>query len=523
MYGEGQPLAPQNDARSLRLDPRTVTKNDFPEWEDLDDQKAERKLDEIRKGADLKEQNPCLPNERPMQDTMWIAFFLLTVAGTIGAGLFYLDNLTQGAEHVHLGYIDIRSLIFAGLLGAAGSMVTSFLFMMVAHRAPSCVVYTSLFFSPAFKIFVGILFLCAATGAEDPEEAQGMAGMGGFFIFLGVCIGSCVYFCYRSLIPFMIKLTEVVADVIEKHPSLILIAVVGGFLGAVWTAACFVAFLGIFLEYQEAITEQNDYVQKALYGFCVFVFVWGSQVVGNVCHVTYCGAFGRWYLQGERSGRLGPDGSNIVTPSLKVALTSSFGSICMGSFLIAVIRAVEAVVRKARRQAQVDNPVMCVILMVLECLIRCIGDILEYFNAWAYVQCAVRGVAFCDAARITYSMITCANLKYIISDLLLNSLVSMGALLCGLVGGLCGVVAAFVMGGQEMADSRAGEKEIMLAAGGICGLSVGVMAGTAALNVISSGVKTILVCWAEMPEKLGASHPGINQEFCDRIAGNRGQ
>lgn len=525
-------VVPQNDARSLKLDPRTVTTNDFPEWGDLGDDKANRKLEEIKKGADLQERNPCLPDERPCQDACWSVCFLLTVAATVGAGYFYFDNLMEAADKHRADYDDLhadhsakqlledismRSMIYAGLLGAAGSTVAAFLFMMLAHRAPACVVWTSLFFGPVFNIVIGIALVGTAMSLGPDYSMLAVGGC--VLIFLGVCMAFCIFFCYRSLIPFMIKLTEVVADVIESHPSMIVVALIGAFLGLVWTAVCFVAFFATYLEYEEAFYDQesiwsNDYVHKALYGFCVFVFTWGTQVVGNVCHVTYCGVFGRWYFQGERSGRLGPDSTNPITPSLTVAFKTSFGSICMGSFLIAIIRAVEAVVRQARRQAQGDgNAVMCIILMVLECIIGCIGDILEYFNAWAYVQCAIRGVSFCDAARITFSMIMCANLKYIISDLLLNSLVSCGSMLCAVVGGLCGLGAAFAMGGQLP----------MLAAGGICGLSVGVMAGAAALNVISSGVKTILMCWAEKPEKLGVSHPDIHQEFCDRIAGKRDQ
>ncbi|CAE8646366.1 unnamed protein product [Polarella glacialis] len=94
----------------------------------------------------------------------------------------------------------------------------------------------------------------------------------------------------------------------------------------------------------------------------------------------------------------------MVSSSFKVALTTSFGSICFGALLVAAMRAWEAFLCQARKQAQQEgNTACCLLLMAVECVVSCIGDILEYFSEWAYVQCAVRGVSFVEAARITYS------------------------------------------------------------------------------------------------------------------------
>merc|ERR1712048_607795 len=148
-------------------------------------------------------------------------------------------------------------------------------------------------------------------------------------------------------------------------------------------------------------------------------------------------------------------GKNQDTPlrsSLNVALTTSFGSIVFGSFLIAGIRALELVVRTARRDAQEEGNIVTVILLcVVELIISCIGDILEYFSEWAYVQCAVRGASFFQAARITYSMFTCANLQYILSDLLLDSVVNLGSFACAALAAGAGALLAFSLGGNSTA------------------------------------------------------------------------
>merc|ERR1719444_130966 len=174
-----------------------------------------------------------------------------------------------------------------------------------------------------------------------------------------------------------------------------------------------------------------------------------------------------------------------------------------------MVRALEAVIRRARRDAQQDgNAVCCVVLLLLECVVSCIGDILEYFSEWAYVQCAVRGASFVEAARITYCMMTCANVYFVVQDLLINSVVNLGALFSGAVGCAAGAGTGFAVDGQQVA-----------VAGGIIGLWAGLIAGGSAVGVLSSGTKTILALWAENPVPLQQRRPEIHAEFENRILG----
>merc|ERR1712232_1140460 len=260
---------------------------------------------------------------------------------------------------------------------------------------------------------------------------------------------------------------------------------------------CGITFFGIYQQYGKQL-ENSQYEQYGVLFLGALVYVWGAQVVYAVCHLTYCGVFGRWYF--AKTGG--------VMQSLRVALTYSFGSISFGSFLIAAVRAAESIASMARSQAQEDgNTLCCIIFLIVEMVIGCIGDMLEYFSEWAYVQCAVRGVKFTDAARITYSMMTCANIKYILKVLLLDSVVLLGAILCGLVGAAVGAGVAFATGDDAMS----------ITAGAVIGLWAGCLAGGSAAGIISSGTKTILALWAEDPEPLRLTHPETHYEFEARI------
>jgi hypothetical protein len=465
----------------------TAQQMDLPLLQGIPVEDAEKKLYEVRRGAEVALRNPFFPQNRAYRDAFWILPFLVMVAAMFLASIHFGIRIeAEASKYPHLP--DLGTVVTAGACGALASLFAAFGYLLLAHRQPACVVWTSLLFSPCLFIVVGISLVLF-----------GSIFFGMILVLLGGLSLSCVFMCYRPFIPFTIKLVECISGVMVENPGIVGVSSLGSLAGLTWSLICGITFVGGYLQYKEQLQDEGAQQQYAILFVCVLVFVWGGQVVYNVCHVTYCGLFGRWYV-----------GTNEAAPlsqSFKVALTSSFGSICFGSFMIAAIRALEVVLRQGRQQAQQEgNYLCCMLMLVLECVIRCIGDILEYFSEWAYVQCAVRGVSFIDAARITYSMCTCANMLYILQDLLINSVVNLGALLCAAVGCGVGAGAGFAMGASNAAAS-----------GAVIGFFASLMAGGAAAGVVTSGAKTLLAMWAENPEPLQQAHPDINAEFEHRI------
>ena len=66
--------------------------------------------------------------------------------------------------------------------------------------------------------------------------------------------------------------------------------------------------------------------------------------------------------------------SSAIWDSLKRTLTTSFGSICFGSLLVAIIQALRALANTARSQD--DGILLC----LAECILACIAGLIEYFN-----------------------------------------------------------------------------------------------------------------------------------------------
>jgi hypothetical protein len=437
--------------------------------------------DMVKRGGEVLNQGPP-PGEysgRTCQDTLWGVAFIL-VAGGVSVlavmDLGKLKNLDKTGETIA---DSIPATIVAGIVSALAAIV----FLQMAQICPHAIVWTSLLLSPIMLV-VGGAAMCLSPS---------LLPMGFVMILVGLLLGSCIVCCYRSLVPFTVLILETVVHVTKMHAGIMLVSIFGAMLSCVWVVAVFFAALAVLVRAKSGTHSNGDqdpteYVFEFIF---VLILSWGSFVCVNICHVACSGVFAKWYFGKDQTGS--PVGS-----SLKMALTTSFGSICFGSFLVAFVRAMEAVARSIRNRAREDgNWVVCIIAACMQCIIQCIGDMMEWFNSFAYVQCAVHGFGFMDAARATYALCTVANIRAILVSSMVGWVAGLGCLFCALVG----TCAALPFGNPVAV---------------YLGFLLAMIVGGGALQVIDSGAKTIMVCWAENEGMLRQSRPELQEAFQQR-------
>lgn len=83
-----------------------------------------------------------------------------------------------------------------------------------------------------------------------------------------------------------------------------------------------------------------------------------------------------WFVPAEADAHFSP----ALRDSFSRATSYSFGSICFGSFLVALIRSLRTLEQYAR-----NNDDMSALVCIIQCILRCIENIIEFFNQWAYV------------------------------------------------------------------------------------------------------------------------------------------
>mmetsp|Transcript_55302 Transcript_55302/g.148136 ORF Transcript_55302/g.148136 Transcript_55302/m.148136 type:complete len:494 (-) Transcript_55302:149-1630(-) len=434
---------------------------------------------QVQSGATVLENNDICDDSAPRRyrDSAWALLFLVIVAFIAATAM---DPKAQ------LRFAENSKYMNPHIAAFVASSAVALLIMQVARIFPTSFVWAALLGGQLLAVIVGLALI----------PGGGALILSGVILVVGGMVGVlCTICCYKRWIPFTALIVQTVTSVVETHQGMVAVSVLGCCLTFLWWLLCTCAFVAIYLLHANRIDNFHEDVPLA--GMVVIFVVtlvasWGVGVMTGACQVACCGVFGRWYF-----GRDLLPGAMPVLSSTRVAFTTSFGSICFGSLVMALFRAAEAVARAAREQAAEDgNVVVCIIAAIIQSILDCIGDIIEWFCTYAYVQCAIRGLGMVDAARATYALCKFANIDLIISNCLTDSVTASAAVLCGVAGGLVAFAAA------------SGETWFLLS-----GFILGSFVGSACLQPLRSGAITLAVCWSEFPEALEQLRPQLHRNF----------
>jgi Plasma-membrane choline transporter len=136
---------------------------------------------------------------------------------------------------------------------------------------------------------------------------------------------------------------------------------------------------------------------------------WTSEVIRNVLHTTIAGVVGTFWFVGApaiiTTPAAGSPANNHHTTIFDSWLRSSvysFGSICLGSLLVAVVQVLQLLVRLGRSQRQQQQQrrhqreqvfdASSMLWCLLECIVDYLERLLEYINSWAFGKSTDVGV-----------------------------------------------------------------------------------------------------------------------------------
>ena len=222
-------------------------------------------------------------------------------------------------------------------------------------------------------------------------------------------------------------------------------------------------------------------------------FYWTWHVLRNVAHTTFAGTVGTWWFLPQEASSCCSRG---LTDSLSRSLTYSFGSICLGSLLVALIEVVKGMVHSAARHGR-NGILRC----IAECLLSIIEAIALYFNKWAFIYVGLYGYSYVEAGKNVIGLFRQRGWSNIISDALVNRMLGMMCFCIGLSN--FGLVFVFTVGMPE--------DTVMI----LCWASflVGLLLSSVTFGVLASAVDTIMVLYAEAPAEFKDNHPELCHEL----------
>ncbi|KAI5812681.1 plasma-membrane choline transporter-domain-containing protein [Pyronema omphalodes] len=324
-----------------------------------------------------------------------------------------------------------------------------------------------------------------------------------FSVFYAFCFWS-----WRSRMPFSVLMLQTAIDISKRFGHVFRVSALGGLAAIVAGAWFAVTFVSVYIKFLPSVNNPACNVKGgncssgALIGILVFVtfgFYWLSEVIKNVLHVSVSGVYGSWYFC-IRTGLP----KHPTLGAFKRAMTTSFGSICFGSLLVAIIQLLRQAASIAQQGEAMDgNIIGCCLFAVVGCILGCLQWIIEYFNHYAYSYIALYGDSYVTAAKATFNLMKDRGMDALVNDCLVDPVLTMGAVF---VGYLCALLSYLYLQFTNPAYNRdGGFTPVVLAFSFLIGLQI----ANIFLVPIKSGVATIFTCMAHDPEVLRNDHPDL--------------
>jgi hypothetical protein len=220
----------------------------------------------------------------------------------------------------------------------------------------------------------------------------------------------------------------------------------------------------------------------------------------NVLHVTIAGIVGTWWFAPQEASSMW---SPAIQDSFRRATSTSFGSICMGSLLVAIIQALKSLASSARRHGN-NTLLVCIV----ECVLYYIAKFADYFNKWAFIYVGLYGYDYVTAGRKVITLFQERGWTTIISD---NLVARVLVLVCMAIGAVTGLVGMLLHSVTGWATASLGE-DANVAVFFICFL-IGISLSTITLGVVYSATNTVIVLFAEAPLEFETNHPRLCQNM----------
>ena len=386
--------------------------------------------------------------------------------------------------------------------------ISSILFSLVFTSIAISLVLSSmsLSFMMAFAeglIKFALIFTCVIYGLSGLLALAVGAG-GGAIMSLILC-ALCVWYTYSvwDRIPFAAVNMKTGISAIKTNIGVALYAYVSlvvMFIWTIWWSITFVSTIGLAELKEEGNDNENE--EAEVDGLLTFLFLvsfyWTSQVITNVVHVTVAGVVGTWWFAPHEA-------SSCCSPATRDsffrATTYSFGSICLGSLIVALIEAMREMVRQARESD--DGILVC----LADCCLGIIESIVEYFNRWAYVFVGLYGFSFIEAGKNVINLFKSRGWTTIITDNLCDRVLMLVSLGIGLLTG--GFVSLCMMALHRDLEGNGSAIFVCF----LVAFFIGFLSSSVLMGTISSAIATVIVCYAESPAELELNHPEISREM----------
>ena len=296
----------------------------------------------------------------------------LQTQSQFGNGSGNNNNNSDGGETE----LNLMTIILPSLISALTAVLFVFLAFAIMARLGKAFIACSVWTSAVISFMVGITAL-----------SLGILPLGILSLFSSV-IGCCYAVAVRNRIPFAAANLNAALSSIKANSGVTLIVILLGAFMFGWMVLWTISLFGVIdvqVVCEENALDNQCSVEVQQGGWIlpwVFFLFWTQQVFKNLIHTTVAGLVGTWYFNPQEAKSFC---SKALSMSLLRSMTYSFGSICLGSLLVAILQFLDWIVISLRSDQNRNgngNIGVSLLLCCLDCILRLLQGIIEYFNKW---------------------------------------------------------------------------------------------------------------------------------------------
>jgi len=405
---------------------------------------------------------------------LWVAAF---AAVSLRAVYGFAQGQITVEERKSEGGVSGSDLVAYTAVSGLITLLGNVLAMGVMHVAPAAYITMSNVIVILLNFAVGVLCFTKLNSTYG----------GIVFVLVGLIHLWWFYLAQRR-IPLAALLLRWSTEIAFKYSATLYVSmysVLLNYLNAFVTIATILTFVTYSSDKGITLNGTNSYL--ALIGV-LLVFYWTNQVIMNVVHVTISGVGATVYFMNAHMP------SNPTWHSFRRAMTTSFGSICFGSLVVAILQLLHALCRAAASNRR------SFIAVCALCLVSCLERLVQFFNKYAFTYVAIYGDNFIEAAKKAWNLITTATCATIFNDNLIYSAIYVTILFWTVA---TGAIVYVIYRNVAVAVSCA-----------IWAFVISVVV----LRVVYVSVITMFVCVAEEPDALRETNPTLHGEIMAAIS-----
>jgi solute carrier family 44 protein 1 (choline transporter-like protein) len=180
-----------------------------------------------------------------------------------------------------------------------------------------------------------------------------------------------------------------------------------------------------------AYLSQDDFTVAARW-INVVAFIWFTNFILGCQHFVIAGTISKWYFTRDKTKISQP-----ILTSFKNLIYFHLGSVCLGSWIITIIKIIRIILRMLRSSGR-RNLIMKIIAMIASWIMNKLDTILQYFIRNAYICVAKDGLPFVQAGRKSFDLIVHNLIDVVALNYLGDTILVLGRLFIILISGFIG-------------------------------------------------------------------------------------